>query len=196
MFTGIVQTQGRVAGYTGRRLAVRGGLKGFRPGDSVSVDGVCLTVVKRQRRGTGSVLTFDVSPETRRRTTLGKVRVGQWVNLEAAARAGDSLGGHYVLGHVDGVGRISGRRREGNSVLYSFQISPARRRYIVPKGAVTIDGISLTVVAPRPRSFSAAIVPHTLKQTTLGRKKVGDAVNLETDILAKYAAQAMGKKVR
>jgi riboflavin synthase len=136
-------------------------------------------------------MTFDLSAETLKRTTLGTLRPDQKVNLEASLRTGDSLGGHFVLGHVDATGKILAKVPQGSWVLYEFMIPPGFQRYLVPKGSVAVDGISLTVVEPRDNSFSAAVIPHTEKNTTLGYKNIGNGVNLEGDILAKHVEKLL-----
>lgn len=188
MFTGIVQSMGKVLRQGDNLLEVQGSPAGVKIGDSVAVDGVCLTVIRLQ----GGAMAFDVSEETLRKTTLGALQPGQPVNLEAALRAGDPLGGHFVLGHVDGTGRILSRSPQGASVLIEFSIPRLLRRYLVPKGSVAVDGISLTVVEVKEASFTVAVIPHTEQQTGLGAKQVGDPVNLEADVLAKHVERLMG----
>jgi riboflavin synthase len=174
VFTGIVREVGRVESFDGRRL-VLAAQTAAAEGDSVSVDGVCLTAVD------GSRLAFDVVEETLSRTTLGALQPGDRVNLEPALRAGDPLGGHIVQGHVDGIGRV---REVGDLVWVD---APAELlRYCVEKGSITVDGVSLTVAAVDGRGFGVALVPHTLEVTTLGELAPGDPVNLEVDVLAKY----------
>ena len=177
MFTGIVQERGRVASVDGGRLVVESGLSAD-VGDSISVDGVCLTVVEAQR----GRLAFDVVEETVRRTK----GFGSEVNLESALRAGDPLGGHYVQGHVDGVGTV---RSAGPTVWID---APARLlRYVVEKGSITVDGVSLTVAGLDDEGFAVALVQHTLEVTTLGGLESGDRVNLEVDVLAKYVERLL-----
>ena len=174
VFTGIVREVGRVESFDGHRLVVAAQTSAAE-GDSVSVDGVCLTAVD------GSRLAFDVVDETLRRTTLGALKAGDSVNLEPALRAGDPLGGHIVQGHVDGIGRA---REVGDLVWVD---APAELlRYCVEKGSITVDGVSLTVAAVDENGFAVALVPHTLEVTTLGGLAPGDEVNLEVDVLAKY----------
>ncbi len=188
MFTGIVTATGTV-----RRLAPRdkglelaldaGPLAGeLRVGESLAVNGVCLTV--RHRRG--ETVAADLMPETARVTTLGSLRPGDRVNLEPALRLGDRLGGHLVTGHVDGVGTIRSVRREGNAVLVEVAAPPSVSRYLVPKGSVAVDGVSLTVSACAGDGFTVSLIPHTLAVTTLGRLRAGDRVNLEADLVGKY----------
>jgi riboflavin synthase len=181
MFTGIVREVGRVAEFDGHRLVVDADTSAAQ-GDSVAVDGVCLTAVD------GSQLAFDVVDETLSRTTLGGLKPGDRVNLEPALRAGDPLGGHYVQGHVDGVGRV---RSAGTEVW--IDTTPDVLRYVVIKGSITVDGVSLTVAALDDSGFGVALVPHTLAATTLGELEPGDSVNLETDVLAKYVERLVSR---
>jgi riboflavin synthase len=179
MFTGIVRERGRVNSFDGGRLVVESRIDA-EVGDSVSVDGVCLTVAET-RNGT---LSFDVMVETLSRAKL----FGTEVNLEPALRAGDPLGGHYVQGHVDGVGHVRSVEVEveGDGRRVAVGATDDVLRYCVEKGSITVDGISLTVAALDDAGFAVALVPHTLAATTLGAAKTGDAVNLEVDVLAKY----------
>jgi riboflavin synthase len=177
MFTGIVRERARVASFDRGRLVVESALEPT-VGDSVSVDGVCLTVAER----TNGSLAFDVMPETLRRAKA----FGAEVNLETALRAGDPLGGHYVQGHVDGIGRIRSIEPEGESRRVAIAASPDVLRYCVEKGSITVDGVSLTITALTEETFEVALVRHTLEATTLGSLEPGDRVNLEVDVLAKY----------
>jgi riboflavin synthase len=174
VFTGIVREVGRVVEFDGSRLVIDAETKAAE-GDSVSVDGVCLTVLDSSR------LAFDVVPETLSRSTLGGLKPGDRVNIEPALRAGEPLGGHYVQGHVDGVGQVRGT---GEPVW--VDTPPELLRYFVEKGSVTVDGVSLTVAAVDDAGFAVALIPHTLEVTTLGELEPGAAVNLEVDVLAKY----------
>lgn len=197
MFTGIVEAQGTVVAVErssrGMRLVVDlGGLDGLGPGDSLAVDGVCLTVT-----GIESALArMDVSLETLRRTTLGDRRPGERVNLERPARPTTFLGGHLVQGHVDAVGQVTARRPEGGGIVLEIAAPPDVMRYVVPKGSVAVDGVSLTVVTETPggRGFVVALIPHTLAVTTLGRRMVGDRVNLEADVLGKYVEKLLAAR--
>jgi riboflavin synthase alpha subunit len=176
VFTGIVLERAHVASFDNGRLVVESDIEAS-VGDSVAVDGVCLTVVDA---GDGR-LAFDVVPET-----LGRVKpFGNEVNLEPALRAGQPLGGHYVQGHVDGVGIV-----RSLDPLW-IDTAPELRRYIVEKGSITVEGVSLTVAALDDRGFAVALVPHTLEVTTLGQLAAGDRVNLETDVLAKYVERLL-----
>ena len=172
MFTGIVQERGRISSFEAGRLVVESGVRAAI-GDSVAVNGVCLTVVEAP----DGRLAFDLVQETLDRTKP----FGDEVNLEAALRAGEPLGGHYVQGHVDGVGAV---RSVGDPVW--IDTPPELLRYIVEKGSIAVDGVSLTIVDPDAASFGAALIPETLRRTNLGSARIGDEVNLEFDMLAKY----------
>jgi riboflavin synthase len=177
MFTGIVRERAKVASFDRGRLVVESSLEPT-VGDSISVDGVCLTVAAR----TNGSLTFDVMPETLWRAKP----FGAEVNLETALRAGDPLGGHYVQGHVDGVGRIRSIEPEGDSRRVGIEAPSEVLRYCVEKGSITVDGVSLTITALTEETFEVALVQRTLEATTLGSLEPGDSVNLEVDVLAKY----------
>jgi riboflavin synthase len=156
--------------------------EGVAIGDSVALDGCCLTVV----RVGGSRLVFQAVPETLRKSALGARAVGDRVNLERSLRADARLGGHFVQGHVDGTGEVREVVRRGDDVLLRIDCPAEVVRYLVPKGSVAVDGVSLTVVDPDPSGFWVALIPHTLQATTLGGRRVGDRVNLEGDVLGKY----------
>jgi riboflavin synthase len=188
MFTGLIESEGiitrteRVA--DGMRLEVYAPEFGrdMAIGDSIAVDGSCLTVVKFIR----GAFIADVSSETLARTTLGSLRQGSKVNLERALRLSDRLGGHIVTGHIDDVGTLVMRHPAGNSTIYQFAVPRELMEYIVPKGSVAVDGISLTIAQTRADGFAAAVVPHTESATTLGDKPAGAKVNIEVDMMAKY----------
>jgi riboflavin synthase len=188
MFTGLVETLGTVQSLTavgaGRQLTVAApALAGqLALGESVAVNGCCLTVVQRD----AASCRFEVGTETLLRTNLGALGVPDRVNLERALRLGDRVGGHLVQGHVDGVGRIARKDRSGEWVIMGFMCPPELTTQMIPKGSVAVDGISLTVVDVTRDGFTVMLIPHTLANTTLGFKQLGDAVNLETDQLAKY----------
>ena len=183
MFTGIVRDLGRVASFDGARLIVETEIEAGL-GDSVSINGACLTVVANE-----GGLSFDVVSETLVRTTLGELGAGDAVNLEPALRAGEPLGGHVVQGHVDAVGHV---RSVGEPVW--IDAPPDVLRYCVEKGSISVDGTSLTVAALDDAGFAVALVPHTLAVTTLGRAEPGTPVNLEIDVLAKYVERlTMGR---
>lgn len=196
MFTGLVEelgeVQSRQQSSSGAVLVIKGDLvrKDLKSGDSVAVNGICLTV---SRLGGAGVFYADVMPETLRRTNLHELRQGSKVNLERALRAGDRLGGHFVSGHIDGTGEILSCSREGNAGIYHFAAPLQVLRYLVEKGSVAVDGISLTVVTVNETSFSVSLIPHTAALTTLGHKRPGDRVNLEADMLAKYLEKLLAE---
>jgi riboflavin synthase len=181
VFTGLVREVGRVVSFDDGRLTVESSLAAAI-GDSVSVNGCCLTVVDGDRR----TLAFDAVPETLARTTLARLEPGAGVNLETALRVGEPLGGHYVQGHVDGVGRVRTLEPEGEGVRLWADAPSGILRYCVEKGSIALDGVSLTIAALDDEGFAVALVPHTLAVTTLGTLEPGSAVNLEADLLAKY----------
>lgn len=188
MFTGLVESEGiitrieRVAGGAQVEIYAPEFGRDMAIGDSIAVDGVCLTVVRFIR----GAFVADVSEESLAKTTLGQLQQGGKVNLERALRLSDRLGGHLVSGHIDGIGRLLLRHRAGNSTVYQFQVPPSLMPFIVPKGSVAVDGISLTVAQIRGESFAAAVVPHTEAATTLKDKPIGAPVNVEADMMAKY----------
>ncbi|GGQ53496.1 riboflavin synthase [Couchioplanes azureus] len=197
MFTGIVEELGEVvhltdAGGDSAVLAVRGPLvtSDARHGDSIAVNGVCLTVLD----SVDGVFTADVMGETLRRSSLGALRAGSAVNLERAATVGSRLGGHLVQGHVDGVATIVGREPADQWEVVTFSLPPELSRYVVEKGSITVDGVSLTVMAVTAGTFSVGLIPTTLKLTVLGSKDVGDPVNLEVDVIAKYVEKMLGAR--
>lgn len=192
MFTGIVRGIGRVAAASERDGALElaidtGGLPaaGWRAGDSVCVSGVCLTVARMD----AASFTAGVSRETRARTTLGAMAPGARVNLEPALAVGDALGGHWVTGHVDGTARVAGISEQAGSLGLTLEAPPSLARYLAPKGSIALDGVSLTINESADHRFSVTIVPHTRANTTLAAVAVGQAVNLEIDIVARYLAR-------
>jgi len=192
MFTGIIEETGIVQRIeptgTGIRLAIQSKFcaRKMKIGDSLAVNGCCLTVVKVSRVSAGRVIEFDLLKETWHRTNLQFAQVGSLLNLERSLLADGRLDGHYVTGHIDGLGRIRRWEQIGNDRLLEISAAPALLRYIVLKGSIAVDGISLTVAAVRQKNFQVWIIPHTYRQTALHQRTVGDRVNLETDILAKY----------
>lgn len=184
MFTGIVEETGVVERVTpqGLTIAARQALDGLAVGDSVCVQGACLTVTQHD----GRTFTVELMPETRRRTNLGGLSRGDKVNLERALSVGGRLGGHFVQGHVDGTARVLSSAPEGEAVLVRVQAQPQVMRYVVEKGFIAVDGVSLTVVDRDETSFRVSLVRYTREVTTLGALRPGQTVNLEVDILAKY----------
>lgn len=195
MFTGIIEEIGHVK-------AIQRGAKSFtleveaqkvmkdtQVGDSIATNGVCLTVTSLTGRG----FTADVMPETVHRTALGELKPGSAVNLERALSLQTRLGGHIVSGHIDGTGRISARRQDDTALWLTVECDPKLLRYIIEKGSITIQGVSLTVAKVDERSFSVSLIPHTQHATTLHQARVGDLVNLENDVIAKYVEKLLGK---
>jgi riboflavin synthase len=188
MFTGLVETMGTVSrldpdGAGGRHIVLAAAFAAeLALGESVAVNGACLTVVERNEES----FRFQAGPETLKRTNLGELDAGDRVNLERAVRFNDRLGGHLVQGHVDGIGRISQRERQGDWEMVSFTCPAELAAQMVSKGSVAVDGVSLTLVDVWADRFSVALIPHTLENTTLGFKQPGATVNLETDLIAKY----------
>jgi riboflavin synthase len=195
MFTGLIIELGEIAAIDRRahnaRVSIKSRkiLKDIALGDSIAINGVCLTVTTVK----GDVSSFDVSDETLKSTNLGELKRGDKVNLEPSLRPDSKMGGHFVSGHVDGIGRIRSRRTEGNAERIEIEAPANILKYLVQKGSVSVDGISLTVVDVLNDAFSLVIIPHTSSLTTIGFKKVGDTVNLEPDILAKYIEKFMYK---
>ena len=197
MFTGIIESIGTIARIERRggdvRLHVDAGSLGLddvKLGDSISVSGVCLTAVEID----GAVFTVDVSTETLARTTLGALRDGDPVNLEKAMRLSDRLGGHLVAGHIDGVGRVVSIESDARSQRWLFELPAALARYLAPKGSICIDGVSLTVNEVDGARFGVNLIPHTIDVTTLGERKVGDAVNIEVDLVARYVERLFANR--
>lgn len=186
MFSGIVEAIGQIRNVatsgSGLRLSITAPFEALALGESICVSGVCLTVVATS----GGSFEADVSPETLRRSKLGRLGRGSVVNLERSLQLGERLSGHLVFGHVDGIGSLRSVTPEGDSALYEFGTPSALSRYLVEKGSVAVDGISLTVFHCRESSFTVAVVPHTARVTTIGQLRGGDEVNLETDMLARY----------
>jgi riboflavin synthase len=196
VFTGIVRELGCVESLNGKSAGLR--LRVAAPvtasstaaGDSVAVNGVCLTAVQVE----GGVLAFDAVPETLSRSSLSRLVEGGLVNLEPAVRAGEPLGGHIVQGHVDGVGRVLRLEPEGEGARLTVEAPRELLRYVVDKGSITVEGVSLTIAALELDSLEIALVPHTLRATTLGSLAPGDEVNLEVDVLAKYVERLLGAR--
>ena len=193
MFSGLVEHLGQVVEIIddapGKRIVVDAGpvASDVRIGDSIANNGCCLTVVHID----GAKLSFDAGPETLAKTNLGELKVGAPVNLERSLRLSDRLGGHLVTGHVDAIGRIDEREDDADWSTIWFKVPSPLTLQMASKGSITVDGVSLTLVDVTDDRFSVALIPHTLSVTTLGRKQLGDSVNLETDLLAKYVARQL-----
>lgn len=198
MFTGLVQDRGTVRSLedgNSRRFRIATALPDFAlaTGASVACNGVCLTVIASGAEAEGRWFEVDASPETLRVTTLSAWREGDTVNLEPALRVGDPLGGHYVTGHVDGVATLTAvQPQEGGNTVWTVHAPEILARFLAPKGSVTLDGVSLTVNAVTDSTFTLNVIPHTRAVTTFGERKEGDRLNLEVDILARYAARIVG----
>ncbi|MEX2237211.1 MAG: riboflavin synthase [Dehalococcoidia bacterium] len=189
MFTGIIQEVGTVreVGEGSLKIECRRALRNTKMADSIAVNGVCLTVIETDETS----FTANVIPESYRRTNLGKLNPGDPVNLECALLVGERLSGHIVQGHVDGEGTLVGTYEEGQDVILRYSADPALLRYIVEKGSICIDGVSLTVAERSDEGFAVAIIPHTTENTNLARRSIGDHVNLEVDVVAKYVEQLL-----
>lgn len=189
MFTGIVEEMGNVAEISPTRLVIQAKvtLEGAKIGDSININGACLTVVQIK----GKTIAVDVVPETLRRTNLGDLKRGDAVDLERAMALGDRLGGHMVQGHVEATGRVASMTPEREAVVMRFEAPPQIMRYVVAKGFIALDGISLTVVDCDSSWFTVSVIPYTRDHTVLGKRNVGDRVNLETDIVARYVERLL-----
>jgi riboflavin synthase len=198
VFSGIVEEMGAVARFDGARLEIRArkALEDLQVSESIAVAGVCLTVVARYEGG----FAVDVVPETLSRTNLGQLRPGAHVNLERSLALGGRIGGHLVQGHVDGLATITSIDADGNSLRISFKAPASIMKFVVKKGFVALDGVSLTVAGRTKAGFSIALIPHTREITTFGERKVGDTVNVEVDMTAKYVEQLveayLGRSIR
>ncbi len=197
MFTGLVEGQARVRDVVPEADAVRLTIEfpadvaaAFTMGESIALNGCCLTVVELAE-GTAA---FQAGTETLSKTNLGELKPGRSVNFERSLRADARLGGHIVQGHVDGTARVQSIDRDGEWVTMFFQLAPQLAKFMVPKGSVAVDGVSLTVVNAEPDRFSVALIPHTLEVTTLGQRAVGDTVNIESDILGKYVERLLAAR--
>jgi len=191
MFAGIIEGLGKIEkfdkntkNHSAAKMKVSLGklAKGLKIGDSVAINGVCLTAINK----TNNTAEFEMVGETIKRTNLGSLKLGDKVNVERSIKVGDRIEGHFVLGHVDGVGTITKLEKQSNQIKIWMELPKKLSRYVVQKGSITIDGISLTVVDKLTNTFSVSIIPHTMKITNLALKKVNDKVNIETDVLAKY----------
>jgi len=187
VFTGIIQKVGKVTSVQFGKLAIAAGdvLQGLELGGSIAVNGVCLTITNLNTNS----FSVDIMPETLKQTNLGLLRVGVGVNLERPLALGGELGGHLVQGHVDDTGRVVSIKRSGGAIIMRFEAVPEVMRYVVEKGFIAVDGVSLTVVAKDASSFQISVVDYTQEHTTLGNRQAGDLVNLEVDVIAKYVEQ-------
>ena len=192
MFTGIIEEVGRLKNFDGARIEISCTkiLEDIKIGDSISTNGICLTVTNFAE----NFFEADVMPETFRRTSLAELHAGGVVNLERAMKISDRFGGHIVSGHIDGVGKISNIRTEGNAIFINISAENFLLRQIAPKGSVALDGISLTVVDATAENFSVSMIPHTREVTNFQIKRVGNLVNIETDVLAKYVDRLLNFK--
>ncbi|MGA2091627.1 MAG: riboflavin synthase [Endomicrobiales bacterium] len=189
MFTGIIEDIGFIKAITSSKVEVVSSFVDIAPGDSVSVNGICLTAVAITPCQKGVSLSFDYSSQTLRHTSLGGIKTGDRVNLERALKVGGRLGGHFVSGHVECQATVTAIKKDKESFLFTFTLQPAIKRYIVSRGSIAIDGISLTVGDVMSSEFTVAVIPHTFEHTTLKYRIPGDTVNIEPDILAKYCDQ-------
>lgn len=196
MFTGIIEEMGQIRRMRRRGTAAmelmigcRKVLEGTRIGDSIAVNGICLTVTQLEADG----FTADVMPETMAKTDLKEQREGSWVNLERALAVGERMGGHFVQGHVDGLGRIMGRDKLQNAVIFRIGAPRDLTKYMVEKGSIAVNGISLTLVEVGAEEFTVSVIPHTLTVTQLQTAQMGDLVNIECDMIGKYVAKLLGE---
>ncbi|MBM7623317.1 riboflavin synthase [Sporohalobacter salinus] len=193
MFTGIVEEMGKVSsinrGSQSIELKIKADkvLQDVEIGDSIATNGVCLTVTDFSE----SYFTVDVMPETMRKSSLAELKIGSEVNLERALRLQDRLGGHLVSGHIDGTGKIQDKKQEDNAILVTISLPVDLKKYLISKGSIAIDGISLTIAELHQHEFIISLIPHTAEETTLGQKDVGDTVNLEVDLIGKYVEKML-----
>lgn len=194
MFTGIIKNLGVVKNISKGDLSINaawGLLKKLKKGSSIAVNGACLTVKAKGR----NFFAADLMPETFKKTMFAKLRPGDAVNLEPALRPTDDLSGHFVQGHIDGTAKLAKITKDGNAKIFKFAASRQTLKYLVPKGSIALNGVSLTLIDVKKNYFSVGLIPHTLKFTNLGKLKIGDALNIEIDILAKTIFEFIGKKI-
>ena len=195
MFTGIIEGLGRIneirSAQQGKQFSLEADfhIDEMKVGDSIAVNGACLTAIEI----TGCRFKVDASPETMAKTTLGMRKIGDRVNLERALRFSDRLDGHLVSGHIDGLGKVTQRRISGNAILITLKVDPYLSSYIIPKGSIAVDGVSLTINTCDGNGFEVSIIPHTAKETTISQLTVGDAVNIETDMIGKYVERFVNR---
>jgi riboflavin synthase len=193
MFTGLIEESGTIENISkfgdGLRFKIKAGkvLEDTKVDDSISINGVCLTVVEKSK----NYFTVEAVEETLKKTTLGNLKVGEKINLERSIKLSDRLGGHLVQGHVDGIGKIVGRKKLKSSVILNIEIPSQLAKYMIDRGSIAIDGISLTIVKTENNLMTLSIIPHTLELTTLSWKKEGDTVNIEVDLIAKYVEKLL-----
>ena len=194
MFTGIIETLGRVKKIKSNEIEISIPLEEIKIGDSISVNGICLTVSDLRRENKSFKCSFDISPETLSRTNLKFLKTNEFVNIERSLKLSSRLDGHIVTGHIDSVTRILRIEKEGDSYLFEFSIPEGLNKFIAEKGSIAVDGISLTVAEKLKKSFTTAIVPYTFDHTNLKYRKVGEFVNLEVDILSRYVDSILSNK--
>ena len=187
MFTGIIEDIGVVKSVDPKGLVIGTKLDGIKTGDSVSIDGVCLTATRIDSKKASSTVYFDYTPETVSKTSIGGLRSGSKINIERALKIGDRLGGHFVTGHIEAVGKIMSSVKKGNSLIIEVSLPEQLGKYVINKGSIAVDGVSLTVASAGKGYFIVSVIPHTSAKTTINSKKRGDKVNIETDVMAKYA---------
>lgn len=191
MFTGIVEEIGIIRGKGNNFLVIQAKqvLEDLKEGDSIAVNGICLTVTEF----TKDTFKVDIMPETLKLTNIKTLSIGDTVNLERALQIGGRLGGHLVSGHIDGVGKIVNKIIEGENVILEISIAPELSKYLIKKGSIAVEGVSLTIAEVKAERFKICLIPHTLKKTTLGRKNIGDLLNIEIDMIGKYVEKFLEK---
>jgi len=194
MFTGLIQKIGQITKNSRSQVKVRVPSQKIQLGDSIAINGVCLTVIQKKKGSRSQEVQFDISPETLKKTTLGGLKPGVHINIEPSLTLKDSLGGHIVQGHVDGVGHVRKITQRGPNKTFTIEAPQKGVKYLVSKGSIAVDGVSLTVTKVTKNQFSVALIPYTLKNTNLGSIKVGTPVNLEADIIGKYVQKYLRRK--
>lgn len=194
MFTGIIEDLGKIVETGNNQLKISTYLDSIGIGDSVAVNGVCLTVTETDSKHGNTCFVVDVSEETHKKTNLSQLKLGTPVNLERSLPSNGRFGGHFVTGHVECTGKIVAIATQNKSKIFRFSYPAEYDKHIVSKGSVAVDGISLTIIEVKKHGFTVSVIPHTLKNTTLGFKKSGDTVNIETDIISKYVEKLVNPK--